>query len=256
MGKTRRLKRGGARLSEANFQAPRRRGYAEGSGSFSVYEGVPGMGGSNIEGWLTRHSERLNEIPGISDADIALLQSIGIQNTIQLIGLVLKIVGRRLSREEQRPGIHLFQITAFLKELGLAHPGYVASGLLQKVQKLLRVSSNTERLYKYGREVNNNNDFEEFYEFSYAPEVQDIANAKTVARDLDIPLMNAMRIVERRHQAHSRRRHALAAFNAAREPAPAAAVPGANAAAGAIPGANAAAGVASNARRQTRRRKN
>lgn len=229
MDKTRRVKRGGMRLSDANFAGPHY-GYTEGSSSFRVNEG---LSHDRIAEWLANKLSTLDDIPSIGPADIAKLKSVGIEDVIQLIGVVMIIVGRPLSEEEEgKPGIRLFQLTSYLKELGIRYPGYVAYVLLLKIRRLLGITRNDTSIMFERPEL------EDFYDFSEIPEVKNLVNAKDVAKHMKMSLKDALAFIK---TPGYRRRHALATWGAPRD----------------IFSDNAAgAGAASKARRQTRRRKN
>ena len=253
-------------LRDSNYRVPQV-GYYEGG----IFEGAPGTEGINSDRWLyNRLSEDLTTIPGLGDSDAARLRRLGIETTLNLLGLAMIMTGT-----ERDSGVPL---VFYLRKAGLKHPVLVARMVIEKINNMLLRATNDENpiIPAEPNGVNYPNipmpeltiaDFaeERGLERRLASIVYDYATKYGLTLDKvyemvearsehdGAPIANIISHLPREMETFDRRRHALAAFTAAREPA--AAVATAAPAAGAA-AANAAAGAATGAkaRRQTRRR--
>jgi len=257
--------RGGLRLTESNFRVPQV-GYYEGG----IFEGAPGTEGIDSSRWINnRLSEDLTTIPGLGDSDAARLRRLGIETTINLVGLAMIMTGT-----ERDSGVPL---VFYLRKAGLRHPALVARMVIEKIDNmLLRPTDYANPIIPVEPNgVNYPNipmpkltiaDFADAHglERRLASIIYDYATKYGLTLDKVYemvrersehdgkPIANVISHLPREMETFDRRRHALAAFTAAAAPAAAAAAPAAaNAAAAATTGA----ATGANARRQTRRRR-
>ena len=261
--------RGGLRLTDSNFSVPRV-GYYEAG----IFEGAPGTEGINSDRWINnRLSEDLTTIPGVGEYDAARLRRLGIETTLNLIGLAMIMTGT--AKDSGVPLIF------YLRKAGLRHPALVARMLIEKIDNmLLRPTDYANPIIP--TEPNGVN-----YPNFTMPEliIADFAEARGIERRLASiiydyatkyrmtldkvyemvqarsehdgkPIANVISHLPREMATFDRRRHALAAFTAAREPAAAPAAAAGAAAANAAGAAAVTAATGANARRQTRRRRN
>ena len=278
--------RGGLMLRDSNYSVPRV-GYYEAG----IFEGA-GSEGINSDRWLYNPlSTDLTTIPGLGDSDAARLRRLGIETTINLIGLAMIMTGT-----ERDSGVPL---VFYLRKAGLRHPALVARMVIEKIDNMLlrptdyanpiippepngvnypnipmpeltiadfaeargierRIASIIyEYATKYGLTLELASiiyDYATKYRMTF-DKVYEMVQARSEHDGK--PIANVISHLPREMDTFNRRKHALATFVAAREPvaaAPAAAAGAAAANAAAAIAATAATGA--NARRQTRRRRN
>ena len=250
---------GGLRLRDSNYRVPQV-GYYEGG----IFEGA-GTEGINSSRWLYNAlSEDLTTIPGLGDSDAARLRRLGIETTLNLLGLAMIMTGT-----ERDSGVPL---VFYLRKAGLKHPALVARMVIEKINNMLLRDTDDENpiipaepngvnypnipmpeliiaafadghgLEKRLASIIYN------YATKYGLTLDKVYEMVEARSEHDgKPIADVILHLPREMETFDRRKHALAAFTAAREPAAIAVA--ANAAAGA------ATGTASKARRQTRRRR-